>query len=286
MMQDFTHDPVEDRRLAAAAQNGDLQALDSLVRRHQAWILHITQRMLWNRADAEDATQEIFIKAITRLNGFEGRSEFRTWLYRIAANHLSDRCRSAKSFDEVARTLAEIPDGDVPDPISTSVETALLIEEAKLACTTGMLRCLEPRRRMAFLIGEILGVTDDVGGEVLETSPANFRQLLSRARRELYGFLHKQCGLVDEENPCRCARKTRGFIARGFVSPNRLQFVTAPLVDVGTVAADRCHEIRELDRRYAEVFRSQPLLAAPDLAARLCELVRQTGVRRSLDLGE
>src|SRR5260221_311040 len=124
MMQAVSHDPAEDLRLATAAQNGDLQALDDLVRRHQVWIFHIAQRMLWNRADAEDATQEILIKAGTRLNGFAGPSGFRTWLYRIAASHLLDRCRSGKSFADVARTLAEIPNGDVPDPDSTGVETA------------------------------------------------------------------------------------------------------------------------------------------------------------------
>src|SRR4051812_43911647 len=116
MMQAFIHDPAEDRRLASAAQSGDLSSLDALVRRHQAWIFHIAQRMLWNRADAEDATQEILIKAVTSLHGFEGRSEFRTWLYRIAGNHLIDRCRSAKSFDAVARALASIPDEEIPDP--------------------------------------------------------------------------------------------------------------------------------------------------------------------------
>jgi RNA polymerase sigma factor (sigma-70 family) len=283
-MSTLAHDPAEDRRLASLAQKGDLQALDALIRRHQTWVFHIAQRMLWNRADAEDATQEILIKTITRLNSFEGRSEFRTWLYRIAGNHLLDCCRSAKSFEGVARKLAEIPDADIPDPNSTRLETALLVEEAKIACTTGILLCLEPRQRLAFLVGEVLGVKDDVGVEVLETSPANFRQILSRARRELYGFLQRQCGLVNQENPCRCAKKTQGFIERGFVSPGRLQFVTERLVQVRSVASDRFHEIQDLERRYAEIFRDQPLLSAPDHAARLCELLQHTGLEKSLGL--
>lgn len=287
MIQAFIHDPVHDRHLAAKAREGDPQALDELVRRHQVWIFHIAQRMLWNRADAEDATQEILIKAITRLHSFEGRSEFRTWLYRIAGNHLLDCCRSAKSFQGVARTLAAIPDEDIPDPNGTRLETSMLIEEAKIACTTGILLCLEPRQRLAFLIGEVLGVKDDVGAEVLETSRANFRQILSRARSDLYGFLQQQCGLVNQENPCRCAKKTRGFIDRGFVSPDRPQFVTERLVDVrSAVASDRFHEIQDLERRYAGIFREQPLLAPPDHAARLRELLRQTGLQQSMGLEE
>ena len=285
-MQPLAHDPGEDRRLAAAAHQGDTEALDTLVRRHHSWVFHIAHRMLWNRADAEDATQEILAKAVTKLGSFEGRSEFRTWLYRIATNHLLDHCRSAKSFDDVARTLADIRDADVPDPNTTHLETALVIEEATIACTTGMLLCLEPRRRMAFLLGEVLNVTDDVGAEILGTSSANFRQILSRARRELYRFLHRQCGLANEQNPCRCANKTAGFIDRGFVSPQRLQFVSRQMAAESGSAATRLHRIRELDRRYAAIFREQPLLSTLDQAAQLGELLRRTGVIHSLELDE
>lgn len=284
-MQMLVHDPAEDRRLAAAAQQGDLESLDALVRRHQAWIFHLAQRMLWNRADAEDATQEILIKVVTRLNSFEGRSELRTWIYRIASNHLLDRCRAAKSFEAVAGTLADIEDADVPDPRATGVERRLLVEEAKAACTTGMLLCLEPRQRLAFLIGEVLGVSDDVGAEVLETTPTNFRQILSRARRALYDFLQKQCGLVDRDNPCRCANKAAGFIDRGIVSPERLQFVTTPVARIHDLAAGRVDDIQELERRYAEIFREQPLLSPPDQASQLRALLQQTGLQRSLGAG-
>ena len=59
-----------------------------LIQRHQAWIYNIAVRMLYHPQDAEDATQEILIKALTRLSSFEGRSSFRTWLYRIVINHV------------------------------------------------------------------------------------------------------------------------------------------------------------------------------------------------------
>ena len=51
--------------------------------RHQPWIYNIAARMLYHPQDAEDATQEILVKALTALASFEGRSSFRTWLYRI-----------------------------------------------------------------------------------------------------------------------------------------------------------------------------------------------------------
>jgi len=80
----------------ARAKGGDREALEALVRRHQAWIYNIALRMLYHPQDAEDATQEILIKALTRLSSFEGRSSFRTWLYRIVVNHVLNMKRGRR----------------------------------------------------------------------------------------------------------------------------------------------------------------------------------------------
>src|SRR5438876_10551594 len=77
----------EDQVLVLRAKSGDRDALEEIVRRYQAWIYNIAVRMLYHPQNAEDATQEILIKAVTALSSFEGRSGFRTWLYTIAANH-------------------------------------------------------------------------------------------------------------------------------------------------------------------------------------------------------
>ena len=70
----------EDESLVLRARSGDRQALEDLVHRHQAWIYNIAVRMLHHPQDAEDATQEILIKVLTRLASFEGRSSCRTVL--------------------------------------------------------------------------------------------------------------------------------------------------------------------------------------------------------------
>ena len=78
----------EDAELVQQAKNGDRSALEKLVLRHQAWIYNIAVRMMHHPQDAEDVTQEILIKVLTRLSSFDGRSSFRTWLYRIVVNHV------------------------------------------------------------------------------------------------------------------------------------------------------------------------------------------------------
>ena len=77
-----------DEELVSKAQAGDKDALEQLVRRHQPWVFNIAIRMLWRRDLAEDAAQEILIKIVTKLGSFRGESRFRTWLCRIAVNHL------------------------------------------------------------------------------------------------------------------------------------------------------------------------------------------------------
>src|SRR5687767_6842018 len=78
-------DDVRDVRLA---QDGSREALEALVARHQRWIYNLVLRMVYLPQDAEDATQEILIKLVTKISTFHGASSFRTWLYRIACNHV------------------------------------------------------------------------------------------------------------------------------------------------------------------------------------------------------
>src|SRR3984957_385738 len=280
-------DPA-DEELVTEAQAGHKDALEQLVRRHQPWVFNIAIRMLWHREQAEDATQEILIKVVTKLSTFRGQSQFRTWLYRIAVNHLLNVRKSefeeqSITFTDMGRALDETPDLDLPDPKSVPVELPLLVEEARISCMTGMLICLDRRQRLAFILGEYFGVTSEVGGEVMEVSSDNFRQLLSRARRDLYQFMNEKCGLVNAANPCRCAKKTRSYMREGYVDPNRMEFTRDRLASVSDVAPDRLSELETLDRKHAELFRSHGFLAAPDLASKLRDLIRHSGVDEEIE---
>jgi RNA polymerase sigma-70 factor, ECF subfamily len=77
---------LSDRSLVRCAQSGDAQAFDRLVLKYRSRIVELAMRYTRNRADAEDATQETFIKAYRGLRRFRYDSAFYTWLYRIASN--------------------------------------------------------------------------------------------------------------------------------------------------------------------------------------------------------
>src|SRR5215470_7149331 len=118
-------DPT-DAELVEKAKGGNRAALEKLVLRHQAWIYNIAVRMVFQPADAEEVTQEVLVKAITKLSTFKGESKFRTWLYRIAANHvLNMKRRSAETktltFTDYGAAINGTPDAELPDPGSVPV---------------------------------------------------------------------------------------------------------------------------------------------------------------------
>src|SRR5688572_14315745 len=140
-------DDHEEIELVRRAKTGDRDSLERLVLRHQAWIYNIAVRMVFQPQDAEEVTQEVLIKVVTRLSTFQGESKFRTWLYRITANHVLNMKRrggetAPQTFVTYAAAINNTPDLDLPDAKSVPVDVPLLVEETKVACTTGMLLCL------------------------------------------------------------------------------------------------------------------------------------------------
>ena len=266
-------DPDED--LAASAQAGDRDALEDLLGRHQPWIFNLALRMLGRRPEAEDATQEILLKVLTSLAGFRAESKFRTWLYRIAVNHLlnvkKERWAAAAavcSFEQASEGLRRTPDLDLPDPRTVPVPVEILVEETKISCVMGTLLCLDGRQRLVFILGEIFGVSDEVGAEIAEVTPVNFRQILSRARRDLYEYLTGNCSLVNPDAHCKCVKKTRAFIQGGFVDPGKLRFTADYQRRVREVAGDRAEELANAyEIAGAAVYRNHPFYEPPEQAA-------------------
>lgn len=293
MFNPFTEiagDEEEDLELVRQATGGDRAALERLILRHQRWIFNIAVRMVFHPQDAEEVTQEVLIKVVTHLGTFQGESRFRTWLYRITANHVLNMRRRGgevqpQSFTTYGAAIRNTPDLDLPDPKSVPVEVPLLVEEAKIACTTGMLLCLDRRQRLIFTLGEILGISDTVGGEILEMTPDSFRQALSRARRDLYQFMNGQCGLVNSNNPCRCPKKTKGFIDGGHVDPHHLLFVADHVERIREAAAETVREIDDVvERHHAAIFRDHPFLKGPDQLEYLRRILDRPDVRTALHL--
>jgi RNA polymerase sigma factor (sigma-70 family) len=274
---------VPDEELAARARAGDRDQLELLLTRHLPWIFNLSIRMLHRHADAEDATQDILLKVVKALPGFREEARFTTWLYRIAVNHLLNVKKpkwaasdAVCSFAVASAGLRQVPELDLPDPRTVPVPVEILIEETKNNCMIGTLLCLDGRQRLVFILGEIFGVSDEVGAEIAEVTAVNFRQILSRARRDLYEYLRDNCSLVNAQNECKCARKTRAFIQAGFVDPAKLEFTQAHARKVCERATQVAPELFDVYMEMgASVYRNHPFYQPFEQAAILRQALGQ-----------
>ena len=252
-----------DSELIRFAVNGNKGALQSLVVRHQIFIYNLALKMTRNREDAEDLTQEVFIKATTSLSRFEGKSAFRTWLYRIAVNHfLNSQKRKTEliinDFESYFESIENMPDHELNEVEQDELKDS--IEELRISCTAGMLMCLDREQRLIYILGEMFKVDHNLGSEIMGITTGNFRVKLSRARSDLYMWMNKKCGLINVSNACRCAKKTKAYIETGAVDPNRLQFNTDYRNRVFDLSADAAPNLEvRIEELHSKVFRDHPL---------------------------
>ena len=258
--------------LAFRAADGDRAALERICRELQDPIYRLALRFFSSPDDAEDCTQEILIQVITHLGSFEGRSSLLTWVYRIASRHLfRTKRRQVEQSVRGAEAFAEWLDTHLaPEPFTAASEAEyrMLCEEVRIGCTYGMLLCLSRELRLAYILGDLLELTDREGAEALEITPAAFRQRLKRARATVRPIIAGRCSLVVPGGTCRCDRQIRSSMDYGLIPPTGPVFVNLPRgrPGISPMDAERFHRAAaQLDvaERFATVFRNDPEFRAP-----------------------
>lgn len=286
-MKDFVSS-IGDKELISDALGGSQAALEHLLKRHYNFIYNVALRFVLNPNDAQDLTQEAVIKVITKLSQFNQKSEFRTWLYRIVFNHfLNSKRRKLETvvydFDTFGNSLENISLEELSSQEQEDFEEK--IEDAKIGCMTGMLLCLNREQRLIYILGEIFEVDSKIGSDLLEISADNFRQQLSRARKDLYNFMNNKCGLVNSSNPCRYPKKTKGFIKAGWVNQQDLQFnnhFTKRISEISITKANQCDNVME--EKYAALFKDHPYYDKDKSSELINSLTTDPEIRSIFDL--
>jgi RNA polymerase sigma factor (sigma-70 family) len=248
---------------ARAAAAGDKAAAHDVLNAVQDDVYGLSLRMLGHPADAEDATQEVLVIVLTHLSSFRGDSSLRTWVWRIAANHLS-RVRRGRRETVTFDTLGEnLRTGLREEPMDEAdPEAAALTHELRLRCTEAMLLSLDREHRIAYVLGDIFNLSGEEAAEVLEVDPGAFRKRLSRARTRLYQFMRSFCGVYDAANPCRCERQTGAAVERGLIAPEDLYLSKHRTRPAKAFLERATDEVTEL-MRVAEVLRGPSTYLPP-----------------------
>ncbi len=169
---------LADEELVRIAQDGGCEAFEELVRRHADRLYTVILRFCGDAGEAEEAVQETFLRAWRGIGGFEGRSEFFTWLYRIGLNEAKRR-GSRKPPAEVASAadglLDDIPDvRHAPEPEAERHEVRFALERA--------VRDLQPSNRAALILRDVEGLTTEQAAAIMGLREAAFKSRLHRAR--------------------------------------------------------------------------------------------------------
>lgn len=219
-----------DLALATRAVDGDQDALTEIVTRVQDPVYRLALRMTGRPPDAEDAVQEILIRILTRLSTFHGEAALLTWAYRIAVNHLVNHGKRPRrellTFDTYRQDLLD----GLATPAYEGPDGALLAEEIRLLCTQALLQCLDEPGRLAYVLGDIVGLSGTEAAWVLATTPATYRKRLERARRQVRDAMRDRCGLLDAAAPCWCGRRVTYALAKGRIGEGGPVYAQHPTV--------------------------------------------------------
>ena len=179
----------EDCRLIAATLDGDLDAFGQLVQKYQDRLFHGISHMLGNASEAEDVVQEAFILAFTRLDSFQSKSAFYTWLYRIAIN--TGISHKRKKRPVVSLDVEQSPALGIADEKGETPDQGIHREE-RVAEVHRALDRLSDEHRQIIVLREIDGLCYESISEILKLPVGTVRSRLHRARsqmRELLGLM-------------------------------------------------------------------------------------------------
>lgn len=168
---------------------GDVDAFDRLMRVHQDRLLAVCWRMLGSRAEAEDATQEVFIKAYRKAGSLQPRGRLYTWLYRVAVNHCLNELRRRRIVRFFPLVSSESPDGEArrdldPREGAADPETAAAARE-QWRQTERLIASLPANQRSVVILAKFEGLSYREISEVLEISEGAVESRLFRAMRTL-----------------------------------------------------------------------------------------------------
>lgn len=179
--------------------DGKLEAFETLVRAHEKTVYNLALRMTGSVEDAQDMTQETFIKVYRSLSSFRADSKFSVWIYRIASNVCCDFLRVRNRRSAVSLTVGdESTDStlDICDE-AASVDRALADSLTRDAIRRG-LDTLPDEQRHILLLREINGLSYEEIAKVLALEKGTVKSRIFRARKKLCAFLLRDGNIPDE----------------------------------------------------------------------------------------
>lgn len=181
---------VSEKKIIEKVLGGDANAFEELVLRYEKTVYNLALRMVGDRDDAFDMTQEAFIKAYGSLSSFRGDSKFSVWIYRITTNVCLDFLRSKSRKQQVSLTVSDDDEDaqlDIPDPKADPEQQ--LIKKISMQSVEEGLKTLPDKQRQILVMRELCGMSYAEIGKALSIEEGTVKSRIFRARKRLCIFL-------------------------------------------------------------------------------------------------
>jgi RNA polymerase sigma factor (sigma-70 family) len=183
---------VDDRVLVRQAQGGDYSAFDTLVQKYQERIYATVYHMTSNHEDANDLTQETFIKAYKALTSFKGDSSFFTWVYRIAVNKTINFLKGRKNKIHLSLNDLDFNAEHDPDLVTFISEKTprrdMGLTELQEKLNEAMQK-LSDVHRLVVTLHDVQGLSHEEISKIMDCNTGTVRSRLFYARQQLQGYL-------------------------------------------------------------------------------------------------
>lgn len=174
---------MEDKKHIQLAQEGDQEAFGFLVNKYKTKVFNLALSITYDRDDADDLAQEIFVKIYSAIHQFKFRSEFSTWLYQVSINHIRDFLRKKRRMRLVS--FNELKEKQIPQEEETLVREKEQSHEQRRQLVLQVIETLPEKPRIILSLRDIHGMSYGDISNILKISPGTVDSRLHRARKML-----------------------------------------------------------------------------------------------------
>jgi len=232
------------------------ELFDQLYRDNQPKVYRLALSLTGNTHDAEEITQEAFLKAFRSYQSFREESSFFTWIYRIAVNVANDYLKHRTKLpinsliEDQGYSLEEIIDTNP----ANNPETELLAFQARIKCLHAITECLPIDQRKVFCLAITLGLPHKTIAEILDCSVGSVKTTLHRAKTRWFGYMENKCQLIKKSSPCNCKQFVRFGLSQGWISK---EAVVKPHLPVAVQAREDIGKMKTLRDCYRDMYQDK-----------------------------
>jgi RNA polymerase sigma-70 factor (ECF subfamily) len=190
--------PMTDEEVVGRVRAGETALFEVIMRRYNQRLFRVARSILGNDGEAEDVTQDAYVRCYIHLDQFEGRARFSTWLTKIAVHEALARLRARQKLVEIDAMSGAVDDDMTMESKSPSPEQEVMTQTIRIVLEEAVEKLPETYRSV-FMMREVEGMSTAETAECLDLTEESVKVRLHRARSMLRKHIYAQTGAATVE---------------------------------------------------------------------------------------